>query len=390
MVSVTNAENDQGILPWLLSATLVVFIAVAAWYLDYQDSQLSFSVLSGGAFGYVLQRSRFCFFCISRDFLEKRQAAGLLGLLAALAVGTLGYHAVFGAFVPDAQAGYLPPGAHIGPVSLPLVLGAFAFGIGMALAGSCISAVLYRLGEGAFSGFIVLPGVLVGFLLGFYSWNSLYLGFMQQSREIWLPAELGYSGSILLQLGLLLMLAIILIRFSKDAPTVRTSYFNAIFKQRWPTFVGGIVIAIIGTLAYLRVAPLGVTAELGSISRSLGQQLSSFPERLEGLDALRGCATAVKETLFSNNGVFILALIGGAFAAASPAGDFKPSVPKTRELLRFFTGGILMGWGAMTALGCTVGVLLSGIMAAALSGWIFLLFCSLGLWLGWWLRKTAS
>ncbi|MDX3773428.1 YeeE/YedE family protein [Chromatiaceae bacterium AAb-1] len=390
MSSVSSTQRPRSGLSWLLSAGIVLSVAVVAWYLDQQDSQLSFSVLSGAAFGYVLQRSRFCFYCISRDFLEQRQAAGLLGLLVALAVGTLGYHAVFGAFVPDAQSGYLPPGAHIGPVSLALVIGAISFGFGMALAGSCISAVLYRLGEGAFSGFIVLPGVLVGFLLGFYSWNSLYLGFMQQSREIWLPAEFGYSGSLLLQLGLLSILAILLIRFSKDSAVIRTSYFDAIFKQRWPAYVGGLVIAMIGTLAYLRVAPLGVTAELGSISRSLGQQLSYFPARLEGLDTLRGCATAIKETLLSNNGVFILALIAGAFAAALPAGDFKPVLPKRRELARLFAGGVLMGWGAMTALGCTVGVLLSGIMAAAVSGWVFLLFCSAGLGLGWWLRTITN
>jgi hypothetical protein len=46
-----------------------------------------------------------------------------------------------------------------------------------------------------------------------------------------------------------------------------------------------------------------------------------------------------------------------------------------------------MGFGSMIALGCTVGTLLSGIMAASLSGWIFLFFCGLGLYLGWLLRK---
>ncbi|OYR11417.1 hypothetical protein CEV31_3755 [Brucella thiophenivorans] len=32
----------------------------------------------------------------------------------------------------------------------------------------------------------------------------------------------------------------------------------------------------------------------------------------------------------------------------------------------------------MTGLGCTVGVLLSGIHAGALSGWVFLVFCTAG------------
>jgi ABC-type xylose transport system permease subunit len=36
----------------------------------------------------------------------------------------------------------------------------------------------------------------------------------------------------------------------------------------------------------------------------------------------------------------------------------------------------------MTGLGCTVGVLLSGIHAGAVSGWVFLIFCALGAWIG--------
>lgn len=377
-------------LRWLVSCIIALSLGWLAYYLEQQNRQLSFSLLCGAAFGYVLQRSRFCFYCVSRDFIERRQAQGLLGILTALALGLVGYHAVFGIFVPDASAGRLPPGAHIGAVSWALAIGAGAFGVGMALAGSCISAVLYRLGEGAFSGLIVLPAVILGFLLGFYCWNTLYLAFVQQSTVIWLPAQLGYAGSLILQLGVLALLASGLLRLAKDRPAQVTTLYHRLFVARWPAFIGGLLVAFIATLAYLRVAPLGVTAELGSISRSLGGQLSSFPSRLEGLDTLRGCATVVKETLLSNNGVFILALIAGSLAAALPAGEFKPSFPKLRELPRLITGGVLMGFGAMLALGCTVGVLLSGIMASALSGWVFLLCCGLGLFAGWWLRQRYS
>jgi hypothetical protein len=40
-------------------------------------------------------------------------------------------------------------------------------------------------------------------------------------------------------------------------------------------------------------------------------------------------------------------------------------------MARGLAGGILLGWGATIGLGCTIGTLLSGIMAGALSGWIF-------------------
>ncbi len=375
------------IVRWGITLSILILLFVAAWFLDSMDPQLSFSLFSGAAFGYVIQRSRFCFYCISRDFIERRESRGLLGLVVALAVGLIGYHAVFGIFVPDAASGRLPPGAHIGAVSWVLVAGAGCFGLGMALAGSCISAVLYRLGEGAFAGVIVLPSVLLGFLAGFYCWNTLYLQFMQQSLVLWLPAVTGYGASLFGQLTVLGLLALLLLKWGRDRPTEAVSPYQAIFVRRWPAYVGGILVAFIATLAYLRVAPLGVTAELGSISRSLGATFGSFPQRLEGLDTLRGCATVVKQALLSNNGVFVLALVAAAFAAALPAGDFKPNMPALAEWPRLIAGGVLMGFGAMLALGCTVGVLLSGIMASALSGWVFLLCCSGGLYVGWWFRR---
>ncbi len=137
----------------------------------------------------------------------------------------------------------------------------------------------------------------------------------------------------------------------------------------------------LATVAYLRVGPLGVTAELGSWSRTAADGVGLLPKRLEGLDTFAGCATALKETLLSRNGAFVGGLILGALAAALMAGQFKPRVPNFRDVARGLAGGVLLGWGAMVWLGCTVGVLLSGIFAGALSAWVFAIFCFLGVWL---------
>ena len=358
---------------------------------DPESGSLSLSLWLGLLFGAVLQRSRFCFYCISRDLLETRDARGLLGVLAALALGTLGYHLVFGVFLNEPIAPRLPPGAHIGPVSWVLAAGSLAFGVGMALAGSCISAQFYRLGEGLLAAPIALLGTALGFVLGFLCWNSLYLGTVQEAPIIWLPHHLGYGGSVAVQLAALGSLALLLWRWHRAATTATAAPAapTAWWRVRWPTYVGGLLVAAIGVGAYLRIAPLGVTAELGSVARTLADKAHVLPARLEGLDTLRGCATVVKDVLWSNNGIFVVALVLGAFAAATSAGDFKWRIPTVPEAARSFGGGVLMGWGAMVALGCTVGTLLSGIMAASLSGWVFALFCGLGLWGGWWLRQGA-
>lgn len=352
---------------------------------------LTFAALAGALFGVLLQRSRFCFYCVSRDWLERRDGRGLLGIVVALIVGTLGYHAIFGAFLPTPTVSRLPPDAHIGPVSTVLAAGALAFGFGMALAGSCISAQLYRLGEGAATAPVALLGTLIGFGLGFASWNRLYLDAVQEAPVIWLPHTLGYGGSLLVQLTLLLAIAWVLgRRLPPPELPPPTSLADALFNRRWPAYAGGLAIGALAAVVYLRSEPLGVTAELGSLARTAADRLGWLPARLEGLDGFAGCATTVKETLWSTNGAFVVALVLGSLVAALLAGDFRWQRPGATALLRNLVGGLLMGWGAMVALGCTVGTLLSGIMAGALSGWVFAICGGVGLWLGWLLRRLCG
>lgn len=389
----TTALQAPGRWARALAAVLSLGLVIAAWQLGGADSDsqaLSLSLLGGALFGLLLQRSRFCFFCVTRDFIEQRKPDGLLGIIASLAVGTLGYHLVFGAFLPDPTLGRLPPDAHVGPLSWVLALAATLFGIGMAVSGSCISAHLYRLGEGAFASLFALLGALIGFFLGFLCWNPLYLLSIQQAPVVWLPAWQGYGVSFLLQGALLGGLAcwlLLHVQPSTESRVVTRNLRQLLFGQRWPTWVGGVLIGFLATLSYLRVGPLGVTAELGSVARTAADGLGWLPERLEGLDSFSGCATAVKEALLSNNGLFILGLVVASWASALLAGDFKPKRPQARELLRNLLGGVLLGLGSMLALGCTVGTLLSGIMAGALSGWVFAVFCVAGLLLGLRIRR---
>lgn len=348
---------------------------------DALGRSLPFSMLLGGAFGVLLQRSRFCFYCIARDYIERRDPRGLLGILVALAVGLLGTYAVIGGWMPVPSPTRLPAEAHIGPVSWVLALGALVFGIGMTVSGSCISAHLYRLGEGSPVAPFALVGAVAGFALGFLSWNELYLRAVQEAPILWLPRWLGYGGSLALQLGVLAGLALLLMRHRAPVEAPASSLVEQVFRRRWPAFVGGALVGALATVAYLRVGPLGVTAELGSWSRTAADGLGLLPKRLEGLDTFAGCATALKETLLSRNGVFVGGLILGALAAALVAGQFTPRLPTLRDAARGLAGGVLLGWGAMVSLGCTVGVLLSGIFAGAVSGWVFAFFCFAGVWI---------
>ncbi|AWN55248.1 YeeE/YedE family protein [Methylobacterium sp. 17Sr1-1] len=359
-----------------LALSLAALLAGSAWHLSGEagGSRLALSLVFGALFGFVLQRSRFCFLCVWRDFLDRGDPRGVLGILAALATGIAGYAVVFGAWLPDPSGTRLPPGAHIGPVGPALALAGLAFGAGMAVSGSCLSAHLYRLGEGSATAPFALLGSALGFVLGFLTWNPLYLAGIAEAPVVWLPRYLGYGGSLVAGLAVLGGGALWLLRRWPPPPppsAAVTDPLHAVFVARWPTWLGGLAVGAIATLSYLRLGPLGVTAEIGGRSRQAASALGLLPERLEGLDGFRGCATALRDGLLTPNGLFVGGLVVASFAAALAAGQFQPARPGRGHVLRGLSGGLLLGWGAMTGLGCSIGTLLSGIMAGALSGWVF-------------------
>ena len=128
-----------------VSLAIITALLVTAFLLSKGENAgtAPISLLIGISLGLLLERGRFCFFCIFRDGIEDRNTTPLISVLTAIAVGAIGYSIIFGQFLPDTTTDRLPPVAHIGPVSWPLALAAFVFGIGMTLSGACISGHLY-------------------------------------------------------------------------------------------------------------------------------------------------------------------------------------------------------------------------------------------------------
>lgn len=377
----------------LAALSLLVALGAAAQVLQGLPGgrTLVFALVTGAVLGLVLQRSRFCFYCHARDWFEDRNPRGLLAIVLALAVGVVGYTVVLGGWLPVPQPGKLPPDMHIGPVSWVLVAAGLSFGAGMVVSGSCISAHWYRLAEGSAVSPFALVGSALGFIGGFKTWNALYSLSVADAPVVWLPAHLGYGGALAVQLGGLGLLAAWLWRgFAHDAaaparagavPPLRAVWRN-LWAGRWHYWVGGLAVGLIGAFAIVRMRPLGVTAALGSAARQWAQGQGWIPDRLDGLDGFAGCATAPQSTWFTPNALLLAGFVAGAFVAALASRQFAPRWPTWRDAARGLLGGVLLGWGAMTGLGCTIGTLLSGGMAGALSGWVFGAAVFFAVWAG--------
>lgn len=387
-IDLVESEPDLG---WTQADTIRTGIAIAVaaviaglWIFlaatrgqGLGGSAAAFSLLAGASLGVLFERGRFCFHCILRDLFEEKNSRGAYAILAALIVGTLGYALIFAIRLPDPTAGSIPSGAHIAPVSLALVVAGLTFGLGMVISGGCIAGHLYRLGEGSLRAIPALIGAIVGFGLGFLSWNSVYSNVIVGSPVTWLPSGGGYGFAVVLQLAILIAIGIALLAWNPpvEARPVRTidaqEIRRLVFFQRWPALLTGSLVGLVGVAAFLRDRPLGVTSQLSGLTRTALDSQDILPHTLLGLDRrLGGCVALIVETI-TTNGWLILGIVLASFAAALPGRRFGIEKLTVHGAWTALLGGVLLGWGAIIGLGCTIGVFLSGTQAMALSGWVF-------------------
>lgn len=124
-------------------------------------------LLTGIAFGAILQRVGASSFHKIVNMLRLKDLTIMKFLFLAIAVGTLGMYAV---------NQWAPESAHIdiAPFYLPGIgIGGLIFGVGWALAGYCPGTVLVALGQGKTDAIITILGGLAGALTLSLVWNPL-------------------------------------------------------------------------------------------------------------------------------------------------------------------------------------------------------------------------
>jgi len=83
------------------------------------------------------------------------------------------------------------------------------------------------------------------------------------------------------------------------------------------------------------------------------------------------------------DGMMIIGMFGGCFAAALWANNVKLRLPQHRiRIIQAVLGGIIAGFGARLAMGCNLAAFFTGIPQFSLHAWFFALATAMGSWFG--------
>jgi uncharacterized membrane protein YedE/YeeE len=393
-------------LPWqVILSVVVAVVAVAILVLaERVQARLAIYWALGLGFGLVLQRGRLCFAGAFRDLFLMRNGTMMRAILIGLAIMAPVFALIEARAVPEPTFGAIAAGAHVVPLGLNLAVGGLLFGVGMVVAGGCVSGTLYRIGEGYLASWASLIGILLGLSLAAHTWNAWYVFTIQSAPLGWLPTSLGYGGAVVLTWVALAAAFVASLWWETrgadaapfavpaarktPAPVTLGQHLRAIHAsilgRGWPPVAAITALALLNTAAFLVDTPLGVTGELGAGADRAASLVGLAAPPLLGADTLAGCNLVLGSLGVINPTTLLDAgLVLGAMLAALAAREFKVRLPRQRRrYVQSFAGGSLMGYGAGIGVGCTIGAFFSAIPSLGLSGWVFGLALLAGAGLG--------
>jgi uncharacterized protein len=179
-----NKKSKMNQIP--IGVLLLLGVIILCLWLVGVNEQMVFYLVTGVCFGFILQRSRFCFTAAFRDPNLTKSTSLTRAVLIAFAVATIGFTAIkYGA-----TDGVLDM-VSVNPLSLATAIGAFLFGIGMVIAGGCASGTLMRVGEGFTMQWLALLFFIIGSLIADSHKDFWTTHFHSGGTKVFLPNVLG-------------------------------------------------------------------------------------------------------------------------------------------------------------------------------------------------------
>ncbi|MGH1360643.1 MAG: YeeE/YedE family protein [Burkholderiaceae bacterium] len=317
--------------------------------------------------GAVMNRTNFCTMGAVSDILNIGDWTRMRMWMAAIGVAIISTQGLAAAGLIDlSQSLYTGPNMPV----LSYVVGGFLFGVGMVLASGCGSKTLIRLGGGS------LKSLVVFVMLALAAYMTL--------RGVFAPLRVNWLDQ----------LAVIQMGVGQDLPRIigGASVSAGLRMLLGLVIGGGLIVFALASRDFRRLDPILASVAVGAaitglwwISGSLGY-VAEHPETLEqaflatnsgrpeSFTFVAPIAYTVELLLFWTDtsrivtvGIAaVLGMIAGSFAYAVASRGFRfEGFSGPEDTANHLVGGILMGIGGVTAVGCTVGQGLTGLSTLA-------------------------
>ena len=331
-------------------------------------------------FGFVASKTNFCTMGAIADIVNMEHWARMRMWLLAIAVAIIGTSVLGYTGAVD-----LSKSIYQRPVLpwLSLIVGGVLFGVGMTIAGGCANRNLLRVGAGSVRALVVL--VFLGIsaymtLKGLFGqWRASLLDPVAVDLSAWgfktqgLGDILGGLTGLPAKTALLLATAI-----------VALALLGFVFKdKRFRSNVSQIIGAVV--LGLLITAGWYLTGHIGYAENPETLEMTYFATNTRTLESFSFVAPVAYNIellmLWTDKSLKVtfgiasaLGIILGALAWALYNKSFRwEGFANFEDLRNQLVGAVLMGFGGVTAMGCTVGQGLTGVSTLALGSLITLL-----------------
>ena len=339
------------------------------------------------AFGAIANRTNFCTMGAISDVVNMGHWGRMRMWLLAIAVAILGASALhFFGLIDLSKSVYVRPKV----TWLSNLLGGLLFGIGMTLASGCGNKTLVRIGGGN------LKSVVVLLFLAVAAYMTLK-GLFGVWRVSWLdPVVLdlggrGMAGQDLPSLAAAAFsaerrMALAVLASIVGATLLAFAFADREFRSSRDHVFGGIAIGLLVVAGWYMTGHVGyaenpVTLEegyLGTNTHSL-ESLSFVAPSAYTLELLMLWSD---QSLAITFGIaVIIGVVAGSAAYAIASRSFRwEGFASAEDTGRHIAGGILMGMGGVTAMGCTIGQGITGVSTLAIGSVLAILAIAAGCW----------
>lgn len=352
----------------LVAAGLAVAVGVVA------GPVLVLALALGVGLGVALFHSRFGFTSAWRQLVAVGQGAALRAHMLMLAAAA----ALFAVILSSGLGLGGDPQPQLGPIGVALFVGAFLFGVGMQIGGSCASGTLFNVGSGQLAIVYTLVGFVGGSVLATTTW-SFWTETLSRGPVVDLAALFGHAGALALSLAAMAAIvgATYLLGRRRTPPAIEAppsdQGVRRVLRGSWPLWVGALVLAGLNAATLVVTgSPWGITSAFALWGARALEAVGADPATWTYWSSPTNAAQLARPVLADRTSVMDFGIMAGALVAAGLGGVFRlhRHLP-LRTIVGAVIGGVLMGYGARIAGGCNIGAYFSGIASFSLHGWLW-------------------